>query len=328
MWKNLLLILLSLLFTVTLSEAFLRWHVPPIAGVSFSEYDPTYGKVVKKNARGYRIRPEYTTIITTNSLGLRGPDLFREWPNDAVLFLGDSFTFGVGVSDGEEYPQLIAQRMKEDPKFQHVPVLNLGIGDNGNGRWLKFLREKGDSLSPKLIVLQLHFTDFTDNLNEQSFRIGEKDELIELSANQAKKRVQSLQEIVELIPGVDRLYLVGLLRHLYSTANQSAQKSPDHMETDTAGSDRLTYRIIENILKLCRNKSWPLLSVMIDIEGQRKDRLTSLFATYNVSFVHLPSKKQAPDWYYEIDGHWTPKGHRLAVERIFPELYRRLVSPQ
>jgi hypothetical protein len=328
MWKNLLLILLSLFVAVSLSEAFLRWHVPPIAGASFSEYDPAYGRVVKKNTRGYRIRPEYSTIITTNSLGLRGPDLFREWPNDAVFFLGDSFTFGVGVSDGEEYPQLIAQRMKEDPKFHHIPVLNLGIGDTGNGRWLKFLREKGKLLRPKLIVLQLHFTDFTDNLDELFFRLGKRDELIELSFSQTKKPAQLMQEVVELVPGADRLYLVSLLRHLYSTVSQSTRKNSGKMDEDSTVGDRLTYRIIEEILKLCRNRSWPLLSVIIDIDGQRKDKLTSLFATYNVSFVHLPSKKQAADWYYEIDGHWTPKGHRLAVERIFPELYRRLVPPR
>ena len=172
MWKNVLLMFFSLLVAVTLSEAFLRWQRPPIAGPSFSEYDPAYGTVNKKNMRGYRIRPEYATMITMNSLRARGPDLFREWPNDAVLFLGDSFTLGIGVSDGEEYPQLIAQRMKEDPRFQHVPVLNLGIGLNGNGRWLKFLREKGALVRPKLIVLQLFINDFTENLDELFFRLG------------------------------------------------------------------------------------------------------------------------------------------------------------
>jgi len=328
MWKNVVLVFFSLLVAVSLSEVFLRWHVPPIAGPSFSEYDPAYGSVVKKNIRGYRTSPEYVTMITTNSLGTRGPDFFREWPNDAVLFLGDSFTFGIGVSDGEEYPQLIAQRMKAEPRLQHVPVLNLGIGDTGNGRWLKFLREKGDLVRPKLIVLQLHFNDFTDNLDEPFFRLGKGDELIELSTSQAKKPVRVMQEIVELIPGADRLFLVGLLRHLFSTVSQPTRKSANKMDEDSAVGDRLTYRIIEEILKLCRSKSWPLLPVIISIDGQRKEKLTALFATYRVSFVDLPSKKKAPDWYYKIDGHWTPKGHRLAVEEIFPEMYRLLTPPR
>jgi lysophospholipase L1-like esterase len=324
MWKKVLLVFFSLVFAVILTEAFLRWHVPPIAGPSFSEYDPEYGRVVKKNQRGYRTTPEYNTLITTNSLGTRGPDLFQKWPADAVLFLGDSFTFGIGVSDGEEYPQLIAQKLKEDPTLRDIPVLNLGIGGNGNGRWLKLLREE-NFLKPKLIVMQLHFSDFGDNLVESFFQLGTDDSLIEVSSNRTKNPSQLIQDIAEFIPGADRLYLVGLIRHLYAMMNRSTREDTDY-RTPTIG-DRLTYRIIEEIMILCRDHSWPLLIVSIDIEGQRQEALTALCAAYRVRLLSFPSREKIPDWYYTVEGHWTPKGHRLAAEEIFPEL-RRLLSPQ
>jgi hypothetical protein len=107
--------------------------------------------------------------------------------------------------------------------------------------------------------------------------------------------------------------------------NRSTREDTDY-RTPTIG-DRLTYRIIEEIMILCRDHSWPLLIVSIDIEGQRQEALTALCAAYGVRLLSFPSREKVPDWYYPVEGHWTPKGHRLAAEEIFPEV-RRLLSPQ
>ena len=100
---NLALICISTLLTLALCEVVVRIFIPVRnVGPSLTIYDPVYGKRLKKNFTATRTTPEFTMQFTTNSLGFRGPEP-EVFPYRPILFLGDSFTAGYGVNDGEEH---------------------------------------------------------------------------------------------------------------------------------------------------------------------------------------------------------------------------------
>lgn len=104
-------------------------------------------------------------MLSTNSLGFRGPEP-KGSGAESILFLGDSFTFGYGVNDGEEFPARVAAALRARYGDQALPVVNAGIGDPGNRFWIRTLHDLPESVQPRLVVMQFLDNDFDDNLNE------------------------------------------------------------------------------------------------------------------------------------------------------------------
>jgi hypothetical protein len=179
LWKNLALSLIALLVGIGISELIVRSFVQVRdVGPSFTVYDPLYGQTLKKSFSARRITPEFTMRFTTNSDGFRGPELGM-LSSRPILFLGDSFTMGYGVNDGEEFPAPVRAALSQRGS-KMVSVINAGVGNSGNGRWAKFLRAEARRYNPALVVLQIHANDFGDNIRERLFELSPAGELIEL----------------------------------------------------------------------------------------------------------------------------------------------------
>ena len=50
-------------------------------------------------------------LYTINKQGWRAPQFRKEEGKDAIMFLGDSYTFGIGVRDNEVFPHLVAEQL-------------------------------------------------------------------------------------------------------------------------------------------------------------------------------------------------------------------------
>lgn len=61
-------------------------------------------------------------LYTLNKYNWRAPNFKKEDGKDAIMFFGDSFTFGVGVRDEEVYPQLVCN---------HLNKINWNLGCGG-----------------------------------------------------------------------------------------------------------------------------------------------------------------------------------------------------
>ena len=248
------------IIALVLAELMVRFFVPVRnVGPSFTVYDPEYGKVLKPNFSATRITPEFSMSISTNAAGFRGDD-FDAQPHAPILFLGDSFTLGYGVNDGEEFPALIERRLRQEFGQTDASVINAGIGDTGNGRWVKFLRDEADRYRPSLVVLQFMSNDFSDNNHEGLFRLDQSGELQELSPQRSKARL--VQAGIELVPGLSYSYLVGLMRQIRSirllpTSADSPPPPPPSL-AELEAKEALTWRLIDSSLAICRERGYPL----------------------------------------------------------------------
>ncbi|MCG8546957.1 MAG: hypothetical protein MJE12_22400 [Alphaproteobacteria bacterium] len=228
---------------------------------------------------------------------------------------------GYGVDDMQEFPALVATQVARKYGIAEVPVVNAGIGDNGNGRWLKFLRSEGTNYSPRLIVLGISENDFDDNIREHLFEITDDHKLRELPAP-PKPLHRHLQEFVEMVPGLSNTYLIGFFRQIaHSFQEISSKKFDSHSEALDANQDLLTYKILQATLRLVNAKEWPVLAVTIGIDGQRLEELIKLFELHDVPWITLPVKASRSDLYYNQDGHWNSFGHSHAAELIVSWLF-------
>ena len=320
-----LLLLVGVSVGLGLSELILRYSgIVREVGPPFTRYDPVYGKRLRENLRATRRSPEFHIRYSVNSLGYRGPEPER-FPENPILFVGDSFTEGYGVSDGEEFPELIRRSLARRHGQLAPPVVNAGIGNAGTGHWVKLLRLEGRRLDPRLVVLQFSDNDFADNLREAMYRLEANRLLVELPVR-PRGTVHTINELVASTPGLSNTHLIALgyqLHHNYNRRRR-ARAHPG----DTMAADELTYRLWEEVLQICREGGWPVVGLAVEIAGDQLTRLRRMLEDHDASLIVVPSKQHRPDLYFTIDGHWKPPGHAHVAQILEPEVNRVLFRPQ
>ena len=282
-------------------------------GPSFTQYDENYGKRLKSNLQTVRHTPEFTMTFSTNALGFRG-EAMDALPERPVLFLGDSFTMGYGVNDGEEYPALMADYFDMVSPNKKIPVLNTGLGNSGNGRWVKFINEYADEIQPQLVVMQVMANDFEDNSNENLFGLNENGGVFEFPV-QPPSTQRKIQNVIEAVPGLASTNLVGLLRQVRFGSGGAGQAA-DAGVTDADPELELTLAILREALELSKANDWPVVAMIVELTDNRRDAVISLFEEYDILVIESPAKKDEPEFYYEIDGHWNAAGHAEAARLL------------
>ncbi len=310
---------------LTFAEIVVRIAIPVRnVGPSFTEFDPSDGRRMKRSFHCERITPEFDMKLTTNSTGERGPE--RDPTADAtILCLGDSFTLGYGVDDGEEFPRLVAAGLRKAIPSVRFDVVNAGMGGAGNGRWLHELERDHFAAPLRLVVMQVCGNDFLDNAREALFRVDDRGELIS-TGTQSRRWYDAVQDVTEPIPGLaySRLFcLVKQLatRHWLMSAPDLDVGSEDAPVDERARQeDRLTNAILTRALELCAAKHVPVVGMGCALRGRRRELVRSLFAEHGAPLVVPPSKAEAPELYYRVDGHWRPAGHRQAAAMLLETL--------
>ena len=318
--RSLVTLLVATLVSLSICELLVRaFVVVRNVGPSFTVYDEAYGKRLRTSFTTTRIAPEFTMRFSTNSLGFRGPEP-SEPPTRAIVFLGDSFTMGYGVSDGEEFPALIRARLRATAEGE-IPVVNAGTGDTGNGRWLKFLRAEAQRYDPRLVVLQVHANDFADNAAEGLFALGPDGALVELPAR-PPGITRIVQQLVEAVPGLSYSYLVGLAKQL--SWRRSAQAAPATARSETGAApsqaDHLTLRLLSESVRICVDHGWPVLVLLVDVAEPEASWLRAASLEAGATLLEIPTKRERPDLYFALDGHWNTAGHTYTAQKILEKL--------
>jgi lysophospholipase L1-like esterase len=102
-------------------------------------------------------REQYShgAIIRTNSFGMRDdePHTGVDDSLHRIVVLGDSFTFGFGVTGKDTYPNVVERLLNEKIKDEQFEVLNLGTGGYSTHDEALVFEHKGMRWNPKLAVI-------------------------------------------------------------------------------------------------------------------------------------------------------------------------------
>ena len=163
MIRRLGLILFGVLLALAGVEVVLRWSVVVPEGDNplyhFHHSDPYLGWAGKPNVRMRYRRPEFNTLVELDAGGWRRP---LPSPPDAarrILVLGDSFTWGWGVSQGELFTDRLQARLPT------VALVNRGLFGFGTAQEYLLLQRELAAAHYDAVVLMFFVNDVADNID-------------------------------------------------------------------------------------------------------------------------------------------------------------------
>lgn len=127
-----------------------------------TEYSASYGFLPYPNTKMvHEVAGRWRHVYSTNEFGHRGPavPISNVYPRPVVVVLGDSYSFGVGVNDGEEFAAVIRERLTG-----RYDVANLGVEGWGLTQQIRRFYELGQLYQPRMVILQFCANDPADNL--------------------------------------------------------------------------------------------------------------------------------------------------------------------
>jgi len=167
--SNILLMIFTIIFTLFIIEIFMRVLPDEFLRRNLSGFDEK-GIYVNDDTLGYRVSPNLETLfkgksLTTDSRGFRkNPTFDTENPDFSLLIIGDSYAFGEGVDDKNNFPAILGNIYKDRYKELSVKVVNAGVQGFGNDQELKLLAGTCDDINPDMVVLTVYTgNDFADN---------------------------------------------------------------------------------------------------------------------------------------------------------------------
>ena len=137
----------------------------------------------------YMLKPKSVTIVEgvvykINSFGFRDKELNSDYVKDRkyrILCVGDSITFGEGVSTNKTYPKLLEKELRS--KFsKNIEVLNAGVPGYNTYDELLYIKNYLIKLSPDMIILGFFMGNDSEDpsLEFNNKMSSNKDELVDL----------------------------------------------------------------------------------------------------------------------------------------------------
>lgn len=306
-------------------------------------------------------RTEFRHRVSINAAGLRGAEVeAKRARRPRVLAIGDSFTFGMGVEDGETFAALLPAELAK--AGVEAEALNGGLPGTGIPDLVDWLERHGQALRPDLVVLAVFVgNDLTDALpgrDEIEIRDGRvgprgapaglrawlhrRSHLFLLVKNAlSQPATMPLRRAV----GLGEPYRLRTLRREFAVYS----KTPgDELAAATAATDEALGRLAE----LAGERGFRLAAMLIpgevqvdaarwraSLETLGLDPATVDPAAPTRVFADLLAGRGIP-WldltgaiaavraarariYYREDRHWTPAGHALAAAELAAFLARQ-----
>lgn len=276
-------------------------------------------------------RPEFDTWIHINSSGFRGPEL-RDSGEPRILVLGDSFTFGHGVGDGEAYPALL------DQLVGGVEVVNGGFAAGASpDMYYVWLRGRGEHIRFDGVVIGFFIGNDIDGHPEivwdETDALALPTRVSDVKAGVVdgylRPRETPIRYRFPILRNSHLFHLAGSAHHQLERAWKPPRRAlsvfdAEYSQTTLAAID-VTIRVFRGIKWWCAGRGIPLGVVMIptvqQVTGAAHDRpqqrFAAAFSDMGVPYLDLrPALAGRPEAYFAEDLHWNVVGHRLAAAAV------------
>jgi hypothetical protein len=274
-------------------------------------------------------RPEFDTLVVHDSAGWRvkdPPPPAR--PEHSVLFLGDSFVWGWGVSQGEVFTDRLQRAAPA------VAVVNRGVNAFGTSQEWLLLQQELEAGSFERVALVLCANDFDDNTASKGGRRPlfelEGEELV--SVNQPPRPLMSTS--TRFLK--DHCKAVSFVQFTFNALKQRlAGESP--VEAGAAGpaagripGEAVTVRLLREMRAGCERAGATFWIVPIVCQGAEgvgfgDARLPTLlqalerddgFRVVSMLAAFERDAEAGKRLNYPGDGHWTPEGHATVARAL------------
>jgi len=311
---------------------------------TFFEYDSLLGWKNKAGGEGMFTIPDSKTLVKINAKGLRDSEhRYGAHSQFRILILGDSFTWGFGVSQEERFSQQLAQWLGDS-----VEIINAGVSGYGTDQELLAYLTEGVKYQPDLVICAFGLEDIINNNHSVQYTYPkpyftlEEHRLCLHNVPVPKRKVNwrsrfniyiddwstDTHSQVQRYPKKQwqrfkHLLRTNLLSYQLLVNQYHALVRPDEE------ADPLTEALLSEFNQRVKSAEAKFLVVMIPYkrlvtEDEEKVTWTALrdfFQRQAIALVDLKPTFQAhwrmgENLFFRIDDHWSPAGHELAAKVI------------
>lgn len=337
---------------LSVAELGIRMISPQPTHPSLFAFDKELGPISVPNQQGRRTLPgvfDYT--YTHDSDGLRVTGYTdREKAKFRLLLLGDSFTYGLGVSDQQTFAYLIEENLSTN----HWPttVINAGNLAKGTDYALKFFQIHGVQFGPDLTVLCFFSNDFYDNGKSQYYAVDEDGQVHVKRLSQpfyARKNFLTQSSVYNWliswshVANLLKQTTVKLLLRSGKTEKGTFSREIVHYPNQTKFSDennkKATGIFIRHLKRAARDTGSDFMVFYIpradEVAHYRESREISIDETafnkllnsqndelFSLTPILAESPESIERLYY-VEGHWTAVAHALAARFMSSHIKKR-----
>jgi hypothetical protein len=311
-----------------------------------------YAKSPGPNSEYRMDSTEFRSVVRTNELNMREDPIRPRRPDEyRVVFLGDSFTFGVGVDVEKSWVDLLEPRV--DGQGKRLYAINAGGRGRYAGPQFDFFLEHAAALDPDLLFVQIYIgNDFADAVPDVTARsasaaAAEEEGPVKAALRPAREwlRAHPLKTLELAWLALLRFEAVhGLLFQLDLRYDERTILLREHPV--------LEQRLVDHELaSLGRIHDWasqhgkPMLVMLVPMKLQvlrrnyldparydydKPNRILREFCAQRgipvIDFLPIydaMTREAVEPLYFRMDMHWTEAGHRHALaetERFLAEL--------
>src|SRR5262245_43046703 len=260
-------------------------------------YDAELGWAPEPNSAS-RVTNVRTIEVRHNSLGLRDEEFVRDG-KPAIVFLGDSFVWGLDAEAGERFTDLLK------PKLPGHRILAAGVSGYGTDQEYLLLRRLWPQVKPAIVVLVFCAgNDRLDNSSNIRYEGDQKPYVIIGADGRREVKGQpvplSRQQYFGDVWLVRNLWLARIAVSVYLKIRHPVLFVPDPTE-----------HLVGLIRGFVEGNGAKFL---VAIQG-RDDDLAGYLARNGIAFVSLEGAAAYPG--QGTGGHWTPEGQAFVAERVF-----------
>jgi hypothetical protein len=291
------------------------------------EFSAEYGFIPFANVvMVHGIPRKFEFHYTVNSMQSRGEVVEpRASGLPAVVALGDSYSFGMGVADGDEYPTVMRRHLAG-----RADVVNLGEPGWGLTQEIRRYYDTGAKYDPKIVVLQFCANDPGDNLANRVTVVANGEFKYVDSANSlnfvkkylSRSFVQRTQLYNFFRTRASRLVLDRMTQPAAAKLDATA---PDSSHTDAVpGVERVYIELLEHFAADLRAQRRSLWVISVDHQLEQFPHIAAavhaLDARGDLRSIEVLDWLRGHEPYSSPEGHmWGKPAHALIGEHLAAE---------
>jgi len=255
---------------------------------------------------GWAPVPRSTSVVTNartihathNSLGLRDEEFVPD-ARPTIMFLGDSFVWGLDVEAGERFSELLK------PRMTGYKILAAGVSGYGTDQEYLLLKRLWPKVKPAIVVLIFCTNnDREDNSTNIRYEGYQKpyyttaaDGVLVLQGQPVPaSRLQAIRENW----WINHVWLLRLANAVYLKLKYPKVQVPDPTE-----------RLIDKIREFVEANGARFLAGLQTTD----DSLVRYLRVTHVPFVAFDGADVYPG--AASGAHWTPEGHKFVAEKVY-----------
>ena len=271
------------------------------------QYSLEYGKVLFKSCIMEHKGPgKWKFTYTINECGYRGKKIpiSNSYEKSNIVILGDSYSFGTGVDDGEEFPAVMHNYL-----IDNYDIINLSVGGYGLTQEIRRYYEFGQLYQPQIVILQFASNDLEDNYWSMVTKIENGRFVFYTSNNSVDWVKQYLSKSI-----IQKSQLYNFFRHsAYLYLRKRYLRSPKEKGIASGISPHEDFHnsLLELFAKDLKRKGIGL--ILISVNGENHGQIMNFpFIKQKVSELDsngfLEYIEVAP-WFKNVEDYGSPEGH-------------------